>query len=117
MKEYLLLIRTEGDYCEAMEPEQYREHIKKVSAYIQQLTQQGHLKAAQPLSMTGEMVKGKKSNFKDGPFVETKEVIIGYYHILARDLEEAKAIAKANPVMEDTETARIEVREIKTREE
>ena len=53
--------------------------------------------------------------FKDGPFIETKEVIVGYYHILAKDLNEAKELAKANPIFEDTE-AWMEIRPIKHEE-
>lgn len=112
MKEFLLLIRTEGDYCAEMTREQHREHLEKVGRYIQQLKAQGKLIGAQPLSLNGEMVQGKRGVFKDGPFVETKEIIIGYFHVLANDLDEAKEIARANPVFEEAE-ARIEVREIK----
>ena len=115
MKEFLLLIRTEGDYCAGMSSDQHRQHLEKVGDYIRQLKQQGKLIGAQPLSMNGEMVQGKKGAFKDGPFVETKEIIIGYFHILANDLDEAKEIAKANPVFEDT-NARIEVRQIQKEE-
>jgi hypothetical protein len=115
MKEFFLLIRTEGDYCLEMTSEQHQQHLEKVGRYIQHLTQQGKLIRAQPLSLNGEMIQGKKGAFKDGPFVETKEIIIGYFHIFATDLEEAKDIAKANPVFEDT-NARIEVREIKREE-
>ena len=116
MKEFLLLIRTEGDYCAEMTTEQYQQHIDKVGNYIRNLNQQGKLIGAQPLSMNGEIVQGKKGIFKDGPFIETKEIIVGYFHIRAKDLSEAKEIAKANPIFKDTD-ARIEVREIKHEEE
>src|SRR5882724_6533961 len=109
MNKYLLLIRTGGDYCEAMPVEQYQEHLKEVSNYIAKLTQQGKLKSAQPLQMEGMMLQGNKGVFKDGPFIETKEVIIGYYLILANDLNEIKEIAKANPVFKETD-AQIEIR-------
>ncbi|MGD0209522.1 MAG: YciI family protein [Desulfomonilia bacterium] len=55
--------------------------------------------------------------WKEGPFNETKEVIVGYYHILAEDLGDAIAIAKGNPEFEYGTTARIEVRPIKMKEE
>jgi len=51
------------------------------------------------------------------PFNETKEVIVGYYHILGEDLNDAIAIAKGNPEFEYGTTARIEVRPIKAKEE
>jgi len=112
MKEFMLLIRTEGDYCAEMLPENYQEHIRKVGNYIAKLVQEGRLKGAQPLEMEGTMIHGNKGVFKDGPFIESKEMIVGYFHILAKDLSEAIEIAKANPIFQDTE-ARIEVRAIK----
>ncbi|HEV3249752.1 MAG TPA: YciI family protein [Puia sp.] len=112
MKEFMLLIRTEGDYCAGMAPEVYQEHIRKVSNYIAKLMQDGKLKSAQPLDMDGAMLQGNNGVFKDGPFIESKEMIVGYYHILAMDLEEAKEIAKSNPIFQDT-AARIEIRPIK----
>ena len=102
MKEFMLLIRTEGDYCAAMPPEQYQAHIQKIAGYINTLMQNGKLKGAQPLDMEGTMIHGTNGVFKDGPYIESKELIIGYFHILANDLNEAIEIAKANPVFEET---------------
>ncbi|MDP4263371.1 MAG: YciI family protein [Bacteroidota bacterium] len=115
MNEYLLLIRTEGDYCAEMPAEQYKAHLQKVGNYIQKLTSEGRFRGAQPLHLDGMMLQGNKGVFKDGPFIESKEVIIGYFLILAKDLQEAREIAKANPVFEET-NARIEIRLIKHEE-
>ncbi|MEO8149492.1 MAG: YciI family protein [Bacteroidia bacterium] len=115
MKEFMLLIRTEGDHLAAMSPEQQQQHVQKIGNYIGKLMQEGKLKGAQPLDMDGKMVRGNKGVFKDGPYNESKEVIVGYFHIVANDLDEAIAIAKANPVFEAGE-ASIEVRPIKTME-
>ena|SRR5215475_3842186 len=82
--------------------------------YINRLVSQGKLKGAQPLVKEGKIISGSKGSWKDGPFNEAKEVIIGYYHILAKDIDEAIAIAKENPEFAYTATARIEVRPIKT---
>ena len=116
MKEFLLLIRTEGDYCGKMSAEEHAAHIKRVSDYIQNLAQQGKLKGAQPLTLNGSIIEGKNGVFKDGPFNETKEVIGGYFLILANDLNEAKEIARANPIFDDADNIRIEIREIKREE-
>jgi hypothetical protein len=45
------------------------------------------------------------------------EVIVGYYQILAEDLDDALAIAKGSPEFEYGATAKIEVRPIKSKEE
>ena len=50
------------------------------------------------------------------PFDKNDEVQVGYYHILAENLDEAISIAKQNPEFEFGSTARIEVRPVKTKE-
>ena len=60
------------------------------------------------------MVSGQPGAFKLGPFSEDKEVIVGYYHLFAKDLEEAISLAKGNPEFSFTSTAKIEVRPLKT---
>jgi len=113
MKEYLLLIRTEGNPWDALSAEQQQKHVEKAAAYIGNLISEGKLKGAQPLEPEGKMISNTKGLWKDGPFNESKEVIAGYFLIIAKDLEEAIAIAKANPIYEDQLKARIEVRPVK----
>jgi len=113
MKEFLLLIRTEGDHLAGMSAEEQQKHVQKIGGYIGNLMKEGKLKGAQPLEMEGTIIHGKKGVFKDGPFNESKEVIVGYFHIVAKDLKEAIEIAKANPMFEDSE-GRIEIRPVKT---
>lgn len=54
--------------------------------------------------------------WKDEPIQEKKEIQVGYYHIMANDMNDAIAIAKGNPEFEYTPTAKVEVRPIKTKE-
>jgi len=44
-------------------------------------------------------------------------VIVGYYYLAAKDLDEAIELAKGNPEFEFSTAARIEVRPIKMKEE
>lgn len=111
----MLFVRTEGDHLINMSAEEQQKHVRKIGNYIGRLMQEGKLKGAQPLDMEGKIIRGSKGVFKDGPFNEGKEVIVGYFHILAKDLNEAIQIAKANPMFEDTE-GRIEVRPVKSME-
>ena len=112
MKEFMIFIKTKGDHLEGLSPEQQQAHVQKIGNYIGGLMESGKLKDAQPLEMEGAIIHGNKGVFKDGPFNESKEVIVGYFHILAENMEEAIEIAKANPMFEDAEGT-IEVREIK----
>ena len=113
MNEYLLLIRTEGNPWDVLSPEQQQKHVEKAAAYIGNLVKEGKLKGAQPLELEGKMIENNKGTWKDGPFNESKEVIAGYFIVLAKDMDEAINIAKANPIYEDRLRARIEVRPIK----
>ena len=72
----------------------------------------GKFKSAQPLAFESAIMSGTKGKLKDGPFNESKEVIAGYYLILANNLEEAIQIGKRNPIFEISLTAKLEVRPI-----
>ena len=85
--------------------------------YINNLKNEKKLIEAQPLVREGKIISCIKGEWKDKPFNETKEVIVGYYHILAKDIDEAIAISKANPEFEYGTSSRIEVRPIKVKEE
>ncbi len=110
----MLFIRTEGDPWQKMSPEEMQKHVQKGMAYIGGLIQKGILKSGQPLDMSGRMISGEAGSLKDGPYNETKEVIAGYLHIVAEDLNKAMEIARANPIFEDGLGAKIEVRPMKT---
>ena len=108
MKEFMLIIRTQGDHLETLPADKQQQHLGKVMNYIGGLMKNEKLNSAQPLEMEGTIISGSPGKFKDGPFNETKEVIAGYFLIAAKDIDEAVAIAKANPIFKDIST-RIEV--------
>ena len=53
----------------------------------------------QRLKYEGKTI-GRRGTITDGPFGESKEVIGGYWFILAHNLDEAAQIAKANPCLD-----------------
>lgn len=113
MKEFMLLIRNQGDGKAAFSPEQQQQFLNACEVYIEQLKKKGQLKSAQPLVREGTMVAGSGDHFTEGPYSESPEIIVGYYHVMANDLNEAIAIAKRNPEFAFVKGARIEVRPIK----
>jgi hypothetical protein len=112
MKDFLLLIRTQGDVWTSLSPQQLQEHIENGTAYIGNLMKAGKLKGAAPLDKGSRVVTDANGIIKDGPFNETKEVIAGYFHITAKDMQEAVDIAKSNPIFKDIRTS-IEVHPMK----
>ena len=117
MKEFMLLIRNAIDNQAGWSPERHKQFLRKCESYIGNLQKDGKLISAQPLLREGKIISGTKGAWKETPLGETNEVQVGYYHILARDMNEAIAIAKENTEFEFGTTARIEVRPIKMKED
>lgn len=69
---------------------------------MERLTQQGKIKDAHPLDRyLGKVVTWRKGRgVADGPFVESKEAIGGYFLLQVEDLKEAVEIAKQCPALE-----------------
>lgn len=112
----MLLIRNKGDAKAALSPDQHLEFIKKCETYIASLKSAGKLIAAQPLIREGIILTRINDTWKKDPLKEDTEVQVGYYHILADDMQDAVAIARQNPEYEYVPSASIEIRPIKTKE-
>jgi hypothetical protein len=117
MQEYMLYIRNYGDAKAAMTPEGHLAFVKKCEVYIDKLKKEKKLLAAQPIIREGYIISKSGDEWSKIPVDPTKEIQVGYYHILANNIDEAIEIAKENPEFEFTATASIEVRPIKMKEE
>src|SRR5579862_1660573 len=116
VKEFMLLIRNQGGSKKDFSPEKHKEFVKKCETYIESLKREKKLLSAQPLVREGKIISGSEGKWNESLIDTTKEIQVGYYHILAEDINDAIAIAKGNPEFEYGTTARIEVRPIKTKE-
>ncbi|MDJ1506597.1 YciI family protein [Xanthocytophaga agilis] len=114
MKDFMLIYRNtlEAEELYAQQsPEVLEANLAKWSAWLGALTQQGKLTdGGQPLYPQGKTLKGKAKKITDGPYIEGKEIVGGYSIIRVTDYEEALALAKDCPILEDDGV--IEVREI-----
>jgi hypothetical protein len=116
-KEFMLYIRNAGDTKAALSQDEHLAFIKKCEIYIGKLKAEDKLIAAQPIVREGFTVTKNKDGWSKIAVDPTKEVQFGYYHVKANDIEEAIAIAQANPEFEYVQSASIEVRPIKMKEE
>ena len=116
MKEFMFYIRNENDAKKSLTPEQHLEFIKKCEVYIGKLKSMNKLIAAQPLVREGILIKKSGNEWIEKNISITGEVQVGYYHIRAKDMEEAISMAKDNPEFEYVPSASIEVRPIKIKE-
>jgi hypothetical protein len=111
MSEFIILIKTTGNPIGSLPKEEQEKHIKKVGSFIQDLVTKGKMKNAQPLIPYGILLSNADKNFKTESIDENKEMIVGFYQILAANMEEAVNIAKTDPRFKDG-TWRMEIREI-----
>jgi hypothetical protein len=117
MKEFMFYIRNAGDAKAALSPDDHLSFIKKCEQYIGRLKSQGKLIAAQPVMREGWLLSRSANEWKQEVIDSKKEVQVGYYHILANSVNEAIEIARQNPEFEYVPSAKIEIHQIKTKEE
>ena len=117
MKEFMFYIRNAGDAKAALSADEHLAFVKKCEVYIGKLKSENKLIAAQPIIREGVVIQKNKEGWENKPIDPAKEVQVGYYHIMAKDIEEAIAIAKQNPEFEYVPSAKIEIHQIKTKEE
>jgi hypothetical protein len=101
MSEFVFLFRsTESEHLEHMgTPERAQKTMQAWLAWVRDLEAKGHLKnPGQPLERTGKVVRGKHA-IVDGPFVEAKDLVLGFMVIEARDLDEAVALSAGCPLL------------------
>jgi hypothetical protein len=107
---YLLLLRG-GISNRELSREQLQAQIEKYMSWIDSLRRKGHFLAGEPLDEEGKFLSGHNAEtITDGPFVESKEAIGGYFIISAQDLAEAVEISKGCPIFANGGT--VEVRPI-----
>ena len=95
MNEYLLISR--GQWDEDADKDAVQDTIDRFYAWYEEGLAQGRLKPGSRLANRGKLVS--RTAVTDGPFSESKELIGGYWFVLADSLEEAAAIAAENPCL------------------
>jgi hypothetical protein len=95
VNEYLLLSR--GQWDAGKSPQEIQAAIDAFYAWHAQLVAQGRFKTGQRLAKAAKLVT--RTGIIDGPFTEAKEVVGGYWFVLAGSLDEAARIVADNPCL------------------
>lgn len=106
MSEFVFLFRSsDAGRREAMgTPERAQRSLETWRAWIADLEAQGCLKEpGLPLDPGGAVVRGAPARgaaatVTDGPYVEAKDMVLGFIVVEARDLEHAAEIAAGCPI-------------------
>lgn len=93
--EYLLLSR--GQWDPAKSKDEIQAAIDDFYAWYERLVAEGTFRRGHRLATGTKLVS--RAGVIDGPFAEAKEVIGGYWFIVAASLQEAAAIAAKNPCL------------------
>jgi hypothetical protein len=98
-RHFLLLFKNAGTAAyAALSPDQREVMTRRWNEWYDQLAAQGKVRHGEPLELEGRIVSATPNGqVIDGPFVETKEAIGGYFYLSVADLEEATAIARDCP--------------------
>ena len=95
LSEYLVLSR--GHWDESLSPEAIQDAIDRFYDWHARSVEAGRMKPGRRLARDGRVVAQR--GVTDGPFTEAKEIVGGYWFIVARDLDAAARIAAENPCM------------------
>ena len=98
MAEYLILIYEDENGYATATPDVFQQVMEAHNRFAEQVGEKGgKIIGGNALQPTGTATTIRSDVVTDGPFVETKEALGGYYLIEARDLDHALDIAKLCP--------------------
>lgn len=111
LKPYMLLAYDDEPYWQNVGAVVHHAAMMEAVALTHELAARGQFISAAPLhptsTATSVRIRNGQRHITDGPFAETREVLGGYYLILAKDQEEALSYAARNP---GTRVGSVEVR-------
>jgi len=97
MKDFMMIFLG-ADYAEqGLSPEQMQERMGKWFAWNTKMREQGVVKSGDALHSTAKRITGENRTVTDGPFVESKELIGGYYIITVADEAAALEVVQDFP--------------------
>lgn len=103
MSEFVYLFRASmAERREALgTPERAQQSMQAWLSWIRDLETKGHLKnPGQPLDPEGKVVRGPKKVVTDGPYVEAKDLVLGFIVVEARDMAHAVELSVGCPMLD-----------------
>lgn len=97
MKQFLLLLHEDIQKMSELSPKEMQEIANAHMNWAKRLAEKEHLISGDGLHDKGILIKGKDCVIKDGPYLESREIIGGYYLLQAKDLETVVELAKECP--------------------
>lgn len=100
-RSYLLLFRdSTPSVYRALSPEERQHLLERWNAWYERLEREGKVQHGHPLEPVGRVVSAVNGRVVDGPYIESKEAIGGYFYVVVADQDEAVAIARQCPSLQ-----------------
>lgn len=111
MAKFLVVARSTGEAYKGRSPQEMQQIVQKYVAWAAGLRDAGRMLHAEKLHAGGRVVRGSGPRMvvTDGPFVESKEVLGGFWLIDAASYEEVQGFLKDHPHLD---AGSLEVRQI-----
>lgn len=97
MKQFLLLLHEDIEKLNELSPKEMEELANAHMNWANKLAEKGHFVSGDGLQEKSVLITEKDCVVKDGPYLESKEIIGGYYLLQAYDLETVVELAKQCP--------------------
>jgi hypothetical protein len=113
MPKYMLILHDNMAELAKFSPDELQKVVARYGAWSAKMGKAGKLVGGEKLTDEGGKhltAKGGKMSVKDGPYVEAKEVVGGYFLIEAKDYAEAAKLCEDCPHL--SLNGRIELRQI-----
>ena len=110
MKDFMLIFIGEDYSTMGMTPDQMKDRYGRWFAWNQKMRADGVVKGGEALHTGAKRMSGNDRIVTDGPFVEGKDLVGGFYIVQAKDFDGALKIAEGYPDYDLNGT--VEVREV-----
>jgi len=100
MNDYVFLYRSPPS--PSLSPQQVEDRLHRWYLWFRELEKRGALaNLGHPLAHAGGgVVRDKTGTISDGPFAETKDIVIGFSVVIAKTFDEAVSFATACPIFD-----------------
>lgn len=100
MKDYMLFFMLDQETEASPEDIAKVDCVALISEFVKGLMEKGKVKSCLGLDPNGSNYVSRKGKVIDGPFAETKELVLGFIEIMADDDEDARRIAASVPTIQ-----------------
>jgi hypothetical protein len=102
MAKYLYLIQHKPDAYAGLSPSAMQDILTRYRRWVAQLKESGAYLASERLANDGRTLRKEQDRLRvsDGPYVESKELVAGFYLVEARDYEHAVELAHDCPALD-----------------